>query len=339
MAENTQRDRCEDAVAEGPIMRLTLAVVASLLIAINSARAQPYPDKPIRLIVPLVAGSPIVSVGRIVLNQVSARLGQQIVIDARPGGGTTIGLKAAAAAAPDGYTLLMYGQNITYVQDLYSDLGVDPLSAFVPVANLMSFSHVLVVGPQVPAKTLSEFVALAKANPGKLNFGAGLGTMPYIVGHYFINVAGVNIVSIPYRGGEQVRPDILGGRVHMNTGPVASLMPLIAEGKLRPLAYTGAKRHPLLPDVPTMIESGYPQVGWQPDVWQAVFAPAGTPASIVERLNSEINDALRLPEVKTAYERLGADIEIMSAPEFAAFVAKEAKKWPPIIKATGVTAQ
>ena len=321
-------------------MRKFLVVICALCgFASSSAHAQPYPDKPIRVIVPLVAGSPIVSVARIVLNQASARLGQPIVIDARPGGGTTIGLKAAASAAPDGYTLFMYGQNIAYVQDLYPDLGVDPLKAFVPVANLMNFSHVLVVGSQVPAKTLSEFVALAKANPGKLNFGAGLGTMPYIVGQYFINVAGVDIVSVPYRGGEQVRPDILGGRVHMNTAPVASVLPLITEGKLRPLAYTGAKRHPLLPDVPTMIESGYPQVGWQPDVWQALFSPAGTPTPVIERLNTEINEALKLPEVKTAYDRLGADIAIMSASEFAGFVANEAKKWPPIIKATGVTAQ
>jgi tripartite-type tricarboxylate transporter receptor subunit TctC len=316
--------------------RLALVAILAAAFGPGPASAQQYPDRPIKLIVPLVAGSPVVSVARVVLAPLSARLGQQIVIDARPGGGTTIGLKAAAAAPPDGYTLFMYGQNIAYVQQLYPDLGVDPLKAFIPVANLMSFSHVLVVGSQVPAKTLKEFVDYAKANPGKLNFGAGLGTMPIIVGQYFINVAGVDIVTVPYRGGEQVRVDILGGRVHMNTGPVASLLPMIQEGKLRPLAYTGAKRHPLLPEVPTMIESGYPQVGWQPDVWQAIFAPAGTPAAVVEKLNAEINDALRLPEVRSAYEKLGADMDIMSAREFAAFVAKEAEKWPPIIKATGV---
>jgi tripartite-type tricarboxylate transporter receptor subunit TctC len=203
----------------------------------------------------------------------------------------------------------------------------------------MEFSHVLVVGAQVPAKTLKDFVALAKANPGKLNFGAGLGTMPYIVGLYFIQIAGVDIVSIPYRGGEQVRVDILGGRVHMNTGPVASLMPLIREGKLRPLAYTGARRHPLLPDVPTMIESGYPQVGWHPDVWQAIFAPTGTPAPVIEKLNSEINAVLVLPDVKAAYARLGTEITPMSVSETNAFLAREIKKWPPIIKATGVKMQ
>jgi tripartite-type tricarboxylate transporter receptor subunit TctC len=315
---------------------LTTLILAAFA---SPASAQQYPDKPIKLIVPLVAGSPIVSVGRVVTAPLSARLGQQIVIDARPGGGTTIGLKAAAASPPDGYTLFMYGQNITYVHDLYPDLGVDPLKAFVPVANLMEFSHVLVIGSQVPAKTLKEFVALAKANPGKMNFGAGLGTMPYIVGKYFIQEAGVDIVSIPYRGGEQVRPDILGGRVHMNTGPVASLLPLIRSGQLRPLAYTGARRHPVLPDVPTMIEQGYPQVGWHPDVWQAIFAPAGTPAAVIETLNTEANAVLRSPEVQAAYAKLGTGVTTMSVPETEAFMAREIKKWPPIIKATGVTMQ
>jgi tripartite-type tricarboxylate transporter receptor subunit TctC len=317
-------------------MGLVAAAVAVVMAGAAPAQAQDYPNKPIRLIIPLVAGSPIASLGRVVMAPLSAKLGQQIIIDARPGGGTTVGLKAAAAAAPDGYTLFMYGQNIGYVQQLYPDLGLDPMKAFVPVANLMTFSHVIVVGSQVPAKTLKEFVAYAKANPGKLNFGAGLGTMPQIVGQFFIKEAGVDIVSVPYRGGEQVRVDILGGRVHMNTGPVASLMPLIREGKLRPLAYTGAKRHPLLPDVPTMIESGYPQVGWHPDVWQAIFAPAGTPTAIVEKLNTEINEALKSPEVKAAYARLGSGVDVMSAREFAAFVAREAIKWPPIIKAIGV---
>jgi len=332
---------CESGRARVALTVRTVGlIVAALLLAGNSpAAAKQYPDRPIKLIVPLVAGSPIVSVGRVVTVPLSARLGQQIIIDARPGGGTTIGLKAAAAAAPDGYTLLMYGQNITYVHDLYPDLGIDPLKALVPVANLMEFSHLLVVGAQVPVTTLQELVAYARANPGKLNFGAGLGTMPYIVGKYFIDVAGVDIVSIPYRGGEQVRVDILGGQVHMNTGPIASLLPLIRDGKLRALAYTGAKRHPVLPEVPTMMESGYPQVGWHPDVWQAIFAPAGTPAAVIEKLNTEINAVLRLPEVKAAYERLGTGVMPMSVGETAAFLASEITKWPPIIKATGVTMQ
>jgi tripartite-type tricarboxylate transporter receptor subunit TctC len=314
---------------------LLAAATAFTAMAAASASAQ-YPDKPVKLIVPLVAGSPVTSMARIVMPPLSARLGQQVVIDARPGGGTTIGLKAAASSAPDGYTLFMYGQNIAYVHKLYPDLGVDPLKAFDPVGLLMSWSHVLVVGEKVPAKTLKEFVAYAKANPGKLNFGFGLGTMPQIIGEYFRHVAGLNIISVPYKGGEQVRVDILGGRVHMNVGPTASLMPLIREGKLRPLAYTGATRHPLLPDVPTMKEVGYPQVGFYPDVWQAVFAPAGTPRPILDKLNTEINAALKSPEVAKGFERLGIDVMMSSQKQFADFIAGEAKKWPPVIAATGV---
>ena len=324
---------------QGTTVRRFAFIAAALCLATTSsdnAAAQQYPDKPIKLIIPLVAGSPVTSMARVVMAPLSARLGQQIIIDARPGGGTTIGLKAAAAAAPDGYTLFMYGQNITYIQQLYPDLGLDPMQAFVPVANLVSWSHVFVVGSQVPARTMKEFVAYAKANPGKLNFGAGQGTMPQIIGEYFIKETGVDIVSVPYKGGEQVRVDILGGRVHMNVGPATSTMPLIREGKLRPLAYTGAARHPQLPDVPTMKESGYPQVGFYPDVWQGLFAPAGTPAAVVDKLNSEINAVLNSPELKTAYDRLGADIEMGTVREFATFVAAEGKKWPSLIKTLGL---
>ena len=241
---------------------------------------------------------------------------------------------------PDGYSLLMYGQNIAYLQQLYPDLGFDPVKAFVPVAPLAEYFHVVVISPALPAKTLPEFVAYAKANPGKLNFGIGLGTMPQIIGEYFNLVAGLDIITIPYAGGEQVRVDILGGRIHMNVGPPTNLMGLIKEGKLRPIAVTSKQRMKELPDVPTMIESGYPQVGFHPDVWQGILAPAGTPAAIVEKLNAEINAVLKTPEVRTSLLRLGvADIMSMSTQEFAAFIAGEAKKWPPIIKATGFKAQ
>ena len=167
----------------------------------------------------------------------------------------------------------------------------------MPIAPLAEYFHVVVISPALPAKTLQEFVAYAKANPGKLNFGIGLGTMPQIIGEYFNLVAGLDIVTVPYAGGEQVRVDILGGRIHMNVGPPTNLMGLIAEGKLRPIAVTSKQRMKDLPDVPTMIESGYPQVGFHPDVWQGILAPAGTPAAIVERLNTEINAVLKMPDV------------------------------------------
>jgi tripartite-type tricarboxylate transporter receptor subunit TctC len=234
----------------------------------------------------------------------------------------------------------MYGQNIAYIQMIYPDLGFDPLKTFVPVAPLAQFSHVFVIAPEIPAKTVQEFVAYAKARPGKLNFGFGLGTMPQIIGEYFNKVAGLDIISVPYKGGEQVRVDLLGGRIHMNVGPPTNLMALIKDGKLRPLAVTNKQRLKDLPDVPTMIESGYPQVGFHPDVWQGIVAPAGTPASMIEKLNTEINAVLKMPDVRASLLRMGVDdTMIMSAPEFASFVAGEAKKWPPIIKAIGLKAQ
>ena len=304
------------------------------------AHAQPYPEKPIKLIVPLVPGSPITALARVVAQPLSARLGQQVIIENRPGAGTSIGVKAAAALPPDGYNLLMYGQNIAYIQMIYPDLGFDPLKTFVPVAPLAQFSHVFVIAPEIPAKTLKEFVAYAKASPGKLNFGFGLGTMPQIIGEYFNKVAGLDIVSVPYKGGEQVRVDLLGGRIQMNVGPPTNLMALIRNGKLRPIAVTNKSRLKDLPDVPTMIESGYPQVGFHPDVWQGILAPVGTPREIVEKLNAEINAVLKMPDVRASLLRMGVDEPMtMSTAEFAVFVAGEDKKWPPIIKTIGLKAQ
>jgi tripartite-type tricarboxylate transporter receptor subunit TctC len=199
------------------MLRIAL-VFASLLAAglgASPAQAQHYPDKPIKLVIPLVAGSPITALARVVAQPLSARLGQQVIIENRPGAGTSIGVKAAASMPADGYNLLMYGQNIAYLQQLYPDLGFDPVKAFVPVAPLAEYFHVVVISPTLPAKTLQEFVTYAKANPGKLNFGIGLGTMPQIIGEYFNLVAGLDIITIPYAGGEQVRVDLIGGRIHI----------------------------------------------------------------------------------------------------------------------------
>jgi tripartite-type tricarboxylate transporter receptor subunit TctC len=312
----------------------TLAVLAGFGAA--PAQAQSYPDKPIKIVIPLVAGSPITALARVVAQPLSARLGQQVIIENRPGAGTSIGVKAAAGLPADGYNLLMYGQNIAYLHLLYPDLGFEPIKAFVPIAPLADYYHVIVISPALPAKTLKEFVAYAKANPGKLNFGVGLATMPQIIGEYFNKVAGLDIITIPYAGGEQVRVDILGGRIQMNVGPPTNLMGLIREGKLRPIAVTSKQRMKELPDVPTMIESGYPEVGFHPDVWQGFLAPVGTPMPIVTKLNTEVNAVLKMPEVRTSLERLGVSgIMSMSAPEFAAFITNEGKKWPPIIKAIG----
>jgi len=187
---------------------------------------------------------------------------------------------------------------------------------------------VLAVAPSVPANNVSELVAFAKANPGKLVFGFGLATMPHIVGETFRQATGIDIVNLPYRGGEQARADLLGGRVHINIAPVPQLLALIRDGKMRPLAYTGARRSPDLPDVPTMAESGLPQVGFNPDVWLGILGPAGMPAAVVDRLNSDVSASLQSAEMKAVLARLGFEPKAMTPREFEDFLAAEIRKWP-----------
>jgi tripartite-type tricarboxylate transporter receptor subunit TctC len=266
----------------------------------------------------------------------STRLGQSVVIENRPGAGTSTATKQVQSAAADGYTLLLSGQNLVYVALLYPDIGFEPVKSFVPVATLAGWSHVLLVANNVPAKSVKDLVAYAKANPGKVTFGYGLGTSPQIVGKSFELAAGLNLVNVPYKGGEQVRIDLLGGRIAMNFSPVSNALGMIQEGKVRALAVTSAARDPTLPDVPTFKESGFPTVGFNPDVWQAIVAPAGTPAAIVNRLNTEINAALRSGEVQATFKKLRFQPLINSPKEFATFMAEQAERWPPIIKATGL---
>ena len=318
------------------------ALVAALLtfaFGLGCAGAQTYPSQTIKIVVPFLAGGPVDSLARVMVQHLQERLSQSVIIENRTGGGTTIGAKAVAAAAPDGYTLLFIGPNLCYYPALFPDLDFDPVKSFVPVATAVTWSHVLAVAPAVPANNTAELIAHAKANPGKLVFGFGLATMPHIIGEAFKQAAGIELTNLPYRGGEQARADLLGGRVHINVAPVPQLLPLIQDGKIRPLAYTGPKRSPDLPDVPTMIESGLPQVGFNPDVWMGIFAPIGTPQPIVDRLNGEINAVLQSAEMAPALKRFGYEVKISTPGEFAAFFGSELKKWPPVLRATGIKPQ
>lgn len=319
--------------------RIFAATLLALGLSLGAAEAQDYPNKTIKLVVPFTPGGPVDSLGRVVVQHLAPRLGQNIIIEDRPGGGTTIGAKAVAAAAPDGYTLLLIGPNVAYYPVLFPNVDFDPAKALLPVATLVTWSHVMAVAPSVPAKTVGELVSYAKANPGKLAFGFGLATMPHILGETFKHVTGVDLVDVPYRGGEQARADLLGGRVHINFAPVPQLLSLIHAGKIRPLAYTGAKRSPDLPDVPTMAESGFPQVGFNPDVWMGIFAPAGTPAAIVDKLNREINATMQSAEMAPTLKRFGYEAKIAKPAEFATFFAAELRKWPPILRAAGIKPQ
>ena len=309
-----------------------LVLPALVLLAPAAAFAQSYPAKSIRLIVPFTPGSPVDASARVIAKEMQTRLGQNIVIDNRPGAGTTLGAKAVAGAEPDGYTLL-YTSN-GHVFGLYSDPGYDTVKSFTPIATVASWSQLLVVAPAIPAKTVTELVSYVKANPGKVTFGFGLGTPPQIMGEYLKALTGADIVSVPYRGGVQAITDMLGGRIHMYFGPVLNLLPHIRQDKMRPLATTSATRYPQLPDVPTMAESGFPQL--ELNAWTGILAPAGTPAAVVDKLNAAVNEGLKSPELQTSFARMSFQTRLMSPKEFAAFFAAEAQRWPPIIKAAGI---
>jgi tripartite-type tricarboxylate transporter receptor subunit TctC len=319
--------------------RLFVAALLAFGAGLVQAGAQTYPSQTIKIVVPFSAGGPVDSLARVMVQHLQERLGQNIIIENRTGGGTTIGAKAVAAAAPDGHTLLFLGPNLAYYPALFPDLDFDPLKSLTPVATVVTWSHVLAVAPAVPANNVAELIAHAKANPGKLVFGFGLATMPHIIGVAFRQAAGIELTDLPYRGGEQARADLLGGRVHINVAPVPQLLPLVRDGKIRPLAYTGAKRTPDLPEVPTMIESGLPQVGFHPDVWMGIFAPTGTPQPIVDRLNGEINAVLRSAEMAPALKRFGYEPKISTPQEFATFFTAELRKWPPILRSVGLKPQ
>jgi tripartite-type tricarboxylate transporter receptor subunit TctC len=317
---------------------LRLAACAAAVPTVSrSVQAQTYPSRPVKMIVPYAPGSPLDVLARGVSDRLSTRLGQSVVIDNRPGAGTTIGTKAAASASPDGYTLLAIGLAFTYMPLHYPDLGFDPSAAFTPVALFGGSPLVLVVAPDLPVKTVQDLVAYAKANPGRLNVGFSLGTIAQLSSEYLKVVTGTDINSIPYRGGVQAITDLLGGRVQINIGTPTTLLPLIKEGKLRPLAFTGTDRSADIPDVPTMIESGYPSLTFT--FWEGVVAPRGTPPAIVDQLNREINECLKSAELQASFAKLGVDRQILSPQEFATFLAAESQKWSPIIKEANIKAE
>jgi tripartite-type tricarboxylate transporter receptor subunit TctC len=316
-----------------------LRTLFCMVLSSGLAMAQTYPARPVLVIVPYTPGSPVDAAARIVSQHLQARLGQSLVIDNRPGAGTTIGVKVAAAAAADGYTLLFVGDNLSYYSTLYPGLGFEPLKRLTPIASAVTWSHVVVVAPAVPVKSVAELIAHAKAHPGKLIFGFGLGSVPHILGTVFRQASGIDMSFIPYRGGEQARADLLGGRVHLNMAPVGNLLPLIQDGRARPIAFTGLARSPHLPAVPTMSESGFPQVGFNPDAWQGFLGPAGMVPALVNKLNAEINESLNAPQVKAVLEKMAFEPRPMTPQAFAVFLAAQLQKMPPLLRAAGLKAE
>jgi tripartite-type tricarboxylate transporter receptor subunit TctC len=316
---------------------LHLAAGAAALGAVSQvARAQTYPNKLVKLVVPLAAGGTPDTVARLIARYLSAELGQAVIVDNHPGAGTSIGLKAAATAAPDGYTLLVgSAASLAVNPALYKTLDFALVKSLTPVAMVATSPLLLGISSVLPVKTVEELIAYAKAHPGKLSHGATLGTPPHLLGEFFKFKTGIDINYIPYKSTASALTDLLGGQVQMTAESPSVLLPLISQGKLRAVAITSVARSRDLPDVPTMIESGL--VGFPPNVWVGIMAPPGTPLNIVGRLNSAINKALSSSGMKSSLAKLGFEPEIRQPQDFAAFIGNEAPKWAEIVKLSGVT--
>jgi tripartite-type tricarboxylate transporter receptor subunit TctC len=303
------------------------------------AAAGPWPAKPIRYIVPFAPGGTTDILARVVGEKLSVALGQQVVVDNKPGQGGSLGAAELARAAPDGYTIgggtiSSHGINAT----LYDKLSYDPVTSFAPITLYATQPNVLLVHPSVPAKNVKEFVELLKANPDKYSFGsAGTGTSQHISGEMFKTMAGVKMQHIPYRGSGQMLPELLGGTLLVAFDNIASAIPHVKAGKLRPLAVTTAKRSGAAPDVPTLAESGL--AGYELSSWQAVFAPAGTPQPVVDRLYGEIAKILQMPDVQKRLTELGLDLSGMTPAELGALVKADVPRLGKIVKESGAKAE
>ncbi|HZO45427.1 MAG TPA: tripartite tricarboxylate transporter substrate binding protein [Xanthobacteraceae bacterium] len=304
-----------------------------------AAPAQSYPDRPIRLIAPFPAGGLADVLARAVGDQMTKSLGQPVVVENRAGAGGNTGALAVATAAPDGYTLLMSSAGILTANPfLYAKMPFDVETAFIPIANVAEMSMILVVNPQVEAKTLKDFVALAKARPGKLNFGSpGIGTTGHLGLAMFMHAAGVQITHVPYRGAAPAVQDLIAGQIDGVVDNPPTVIAHIESGKLRPLAVAAKSRMKLLPDVPTAAEGGV--ANYEASSWFGIAAPAGTPAPIVARLHKEIVAALRDPAMQERFAKSGARLVGNSPQEFAAQIRTERAQWGEIIKAAGITAE
>lgn len=313
---------------------LFAALVASALAFGPVAHAQNYPNRPIKLIVPYPAGGATDNAARLVAQGLQVGLGQSVIIENQGGAGGTIGTRQAANAAPDGYTLLMASIGTFGSQPLLYKLEFDPARAFVPVATVVIDKSALVSGPSLPVKTIGELVGYAKAHPGKLSYGSSIGIGPHFIAELFKIKSGTDIVHIPYRGGAPMISDLIAGQIDMTVNGKSALLPQIQAGKLRVLAVAAGERWPEFPDVPTLVETGYLDTPY--DTVFGVVAPTGTPAAVIARLNTTINEALRSPQTRERLAKIGIDPLITTPQEFADIIAREIPKWAAIVKATGI---
>ena len=309
----------------------------ALLLALTAPAAAEYPDHPVRLIIPFPPGGSNDVVGRLVANQLSEKLGHKVFVDNRGGAGGVLGTEAAAAAAPDGYTLLIVSIAHAVNPALYK-LNYDPIKSFTPVSILATGPNVLAVNPALPVKTVAELVKLAKEKPGELDYAsAGVGSFQHLGGELFKLTAGVNLQHVPYKGGGPAMQDVIAGHVKIMFSSLVQTTPFIQSGQLRALGVGGTKRNPILPDVPTIAEAGVP--GYEANNWWGIMAPAGTPKEIVDRLYRDIQATLKSPELTAAFDREGASAVTMSTDEFAKYIENEIVKWGRVVKEGNIKAQ
>ena len=318
---------------------LLVALAASALAsaAADPAVAQSYPDKPVKIIVAVAAGGPMDTMARAVAQQMHAKLGQPVLVENRTGAGTTIGARSVVTAEPDGYTLLWGTLSMVAIAPvLYKDLDFDP-NTLVPVALVAEFPSVLVIPPSLPVNTVAEFIAYAKANRGKINYGGSLGTPPMLMGMQFNKMADLGMTYVPYRGGAPSMPDLIAGRLHMQFDALTLLVPLIKEGKLRALAVQGAARWPGLPDVPTLREAGFGD--FPGNAWAGIMAPPKTPQHVVSKVNAPVNEILTSADTKASLDKLNVLLRPGSPQDFASFIKSDTPKWSQMVRESGATAQ
>ncbi|HEV1999996.1 MAG TPA: tripartite tricarboxylate transporter substrate binding protein [Xanthobacteraceae bacterium] len=311
-------------------------VLLSAAAVLGAAQAQEYPTRPITLIVPFPPGGSTSVVARIVAERLSATLGQQVIVDNRGGAGGTIAARAFVSAASDGYTLFLgYTGTIAIAPSMYPNAGFDPRKDFAPIGRIGSAPAVLVVHPSFPVRSTAELIALAKEKPGFVNFGsAGVGSLTHIAAELFASMAGVKLMHIPYKGSGPVLSDLLGGHIPMSFTPIPVAHGPVAAGMLRALAVTSAKRTTLLPEVPTVAETGL--AGYEAVLRYGLLAPKATPRPIVERLNKELRAALQSEEVLRRLASEGVEPLPSTPEEYAADIDQEEAKWSAIVKAAGI---
>ena len=319
------------------IKQLMAGIALAAAALCGPAQAQNYPSKPVTIVVPFAPGGATDIMARTLAERLNKRLGQPVIVENKPGAGTMIASEHVARAQPDGHTVLLAASSLGIAPALYAKVNYDPVKDFTPISLVASVVHVLQVHPSIPVKNVAELIAWVKANPGKANYGSvGAGTSTHLESELFNTMAGVKMTHVPYKGSAPALMDLVGGNLQVMFDAWASSGPFVKDGKTRLLAVTTAQRSKLLPDVPTVAESGLP--GYEAMPWLGFVAPAGTPAAAVNRFHAELMEVLKEPEVQDKFRALGLDIIGNTPQQFADFIKRDIVKWAKVVKGSGAKA-